>query len=114
MSEIHVTLHRESMHRWPCAICQESTDKDAVQASFRLFGDDADDYGAHRHRVCADCLAAGPDAVPSRLEKTARSLDAWAADLRMLAKEQWSLPTVAEWREANASAYREMEEMYGL
>jgi hypothetical protein len=48
------------------------------------------------HVVCDECLAAGADEIPNRLENSAFELEAWAARLRTYAKRRWILPSTQQ------------------
>ena len=99
-SEIRVTHRRTNvLTRWPCFICAGWTEKEGVLARFEDV-----EFPHGEHVVCGECLKAGADAVPARLEGEARRLDYRAAVLRAYAQARWVMPTYEEWETAVVKA----------
>jgi len=76
--------------RRPCFVCGGETDKSDVFATCEV--------GV----VCEECLEAGSEAVAARLTHRAEHLEEAASELRRLALEDWTMPTLAALREVSA------------
>ena len=104
---IEVKLYTENGYfRAPCQTCKGETDKDGTYARW---GPQEYDFAGPDYVMCTGCLEAGADAIPGRLIDKAEALEAWAASLRELAKCEWDIPSIEEWR----AAYDAAEARYG-
>jgi hypothetical protein len=74
--------------RKSCLVCGGWTEKDCAYPMAHVW--DKDRF------LCDRCLAAGAEGIKTELVVHASDLEEWAKDLRQLAAEPWSVPTMAE------------------
>jgi hypothetical protein len=85
---MNVRIEEKCLIRYPCLVCGGWTEKDNAQPTVRVDGRD--------WRLCDQCLEKGPEGIKAELVDHAAGLQQWARELRQLATETWSVPTMAE------------------